>query len=81
MVEDIELCADYCPEDCMYRSYIDGGNAPICFYAAMEHQLRGCKISECNRYKPGRPIRPRIREEYFLMWEYLIYEHDADSVW
>lgn len=81
MQEEIELVADYCPEDCIYRSHISGGFTPICYYAAIENKVRGCKISECDKYRAGKPVRPRIREEYTLFWEYECYDEDADALW
>lgn len=81
MQEEIELVKDYCPSDCVYRSYVDGGATPICFYAVIMQQCRGCRISECDKYKAGRPIQPRMKEEYVLCWEREIYDEDADLVW
>lgn len=54
MTEPIETVAEHCQhEDCAYRRLFRK-NLPYCAYAAYEHQTRGCPISECNRYKPGK---------------------------
>lgn len=76
-----ELVEKLCPKDCVYRAYIDGGATPICFYAVIMRECRGCKISECDKYKPGRPLYPRMKEEYILCWEREIYGEDADLIW
>lgn len=80
MQEDVELAKDYCPSDCYYRSYIDGGNVPICFYAVIEQRSRGCRISECDKYRQGTPKRAVMQRDYMIMWEY-DYDDDADIVW
>lgn len=38
----------------MYRSQIGNGATPICYYAVIKHESRGCKISECDKYKQGK---------------------------
>lgn len=49
--EIIETVVEHCKhEDCVYRAYL-GSRVPYCNYCYMEKQVRGCKISECNRYK------------------------------
>lgn len=81
--EDIELAVDYCPRDCIYMTYIDGGYTPVCYYAVLMNECRGCKISECDRYKSGKPLKPRMKTEYTIFWEYKIHddEDDADIIW
>ena len=81
MQEDVELAKDYCPSDCYYRSTIDGGNTPICFYAAIEQKCRGCKISECDKYRQSTPVRAKMQLDYMIMWEYNYDDEDADFVW
>lgn len=81
MQEEVELVENYCPEDCVYRSELRDDGTPCCCYAAIEGRSRGCRVSECDKYKRGRPKRPRIREEYVLFWEREIYDEDADIVW
>lgn len=78
-----ELCVKLCPSNCMYRTYIDGGATPICYYAVIMQKSRGCRISECDKYKAGRPKQPRMKEEYVLYWERELYgeDEDADIVW
>lgn len=80
MQEEIETVKTHCRHtDCIYRSHIDGGNTPICYYAVLEGKSRGCKISECNKYKGGTPIKARMDWEYVLFWEYEL--KDADIIW
>lgn len=50
----IETVKEHCAHpDCMYRVKIGKGD-PICSYAEREHRLRGCDISKCDKYKPGK---------------------------
>lgn len=80
--EEIEEVRFHCKHpECIYRSQIDGGNTPICFYAVLAGEPRRCKISECDKYKDGRKVRPRMKEDYILWWEYELYDEDADIVW
>lgn len=78
--EQIEFAKDYCPKDCVYRVLLDGW-IPACYYAAIEHQVRGCKISECNRYRSGQPIKPTMDGEYMIYWEYIYYDEVDNPVW
>lgn len=80
--EELETVAQHCKHiECIYRSQIDGGQTPICFYAAMAGEPRRCKISECDKYKDGRKVRPRMKERYIIWWETELYDEDADFVW
>ena len=80
--EEIEEVRFHCTHpECIYRSSIDAGTIPICFYAVLAGELRGCKISECDKYKDGRKIRPRMKERYVIWWETELYDEDADFVW
>lgn len=82
MQEVEELVSELCPEDCIYRNYIDGGNTPICYYAVIMCECRGCKISECDKYKPGKPIKVRMDKEYVIGWEREIYDDGIiDAFW
>ena len=81
MQEEVELAKDYCPSDCYYRSYIDGGNTPICFYAVIERKCRGCRISECDKYRKGTPTKAVMQRDYAILWEYDYDDEDADIVW
>lgn len=48
----IETVKEHCAhKDCRYRMTI-AGNDPICDYADKAHKIRGCKISECDKYVP-----------------------------
>ena len=38
--------------DCIYRLHLDN-YIDCCYYAVIEYEARGCKISECTRYKKG----------------------------
>lgn len=79
-MQEVETAKECCKhDDCIYRSYIDGGNTPICYYAVLEGQSRGCKISECDKYKGGKALRPKMNIEYMLFWEYEL--NDADIIW
>lgn len=78
--EEIELASEWCPRDCIYLTYIDGW-CPACYYAATEHQVRGCKISECDKYTPGEKIRARMKRDYVIWWELELYGEDADPLW
>ena len=78
--EAIELASDYCPDDCVYRTLLRG-YIPACYYAAIEHQVRGCKISECDKYRSGRPLKPTMDREYTVFWEYRFYDEDDNSLW
>lgn len=51
-----ETVAENCiHEDCVYRSRLSGGSKMnFCAYAIMAGHIRGCPISECDKYKPGR---------------------------
>lgn len=81
--EELETVAEHCKHnECIYRSTIEGGLTPICFYAVLAEEPRGCKISECDKYKDGRKIRPRLkREDFVIWWECEFYGEDADPVW
>ena len=83
VVEEVELVSTHCRHpECIYRSQIDGGRIPICFYAAMAGEPRRCKISECDKYKDGRKIRPRMERDFAIWWECEFYDdEDADLVW
>lgn len=80
MQEKEETVRNHCiHKDCVYRSYIDGGATPICYYAVLEGRSRGCKISECDKYKGGKPIKAKMGVEYILFWEYEL--NDVDAIW
>lgn len=69
-MQKIETAKEYCPNDCIYRSYIDAGNTPICFYAVIEGKGRGCRISECDKYTAGTKVKPQMNKYNFIEWEY-----------
>lgn len=79
--EPIELVETSCKHpDCVYRTTVYAVT-PACYYAAIEHRARGCKISECDKYRGGEPIRPTIDGEYIIYWEYEFYDENDNSVW
>lgn len=81
MREEVEECRTHCRHiDCVYRGQIDAGHTPVCLYAMYEGRARGCKISECDKYKAGKKIRPRLRrEDIVIFWEREIYgDTDGD---
>ncbi len=50
----IETVEEHCQHpDCYYRMKLDD-SCHYCGYCIVEYQLRGCKISECTRYKRGK---------------------------
>ena len=54
MLEPIETVEEYCRhKDCVYRQSLDGV-IDFCNYCVMEEEPRGCKISECIRYRKNR---------------------------
>ena len=79
MKEKEELVETYCPSDCVYRVKLHGV-IPACYYAVLEQRVRGCKISECDKYRSGKPIKARMDSEYVVWWEYR-YDEDDNSVW
>ena len=80
MQEAIELVARYCPKNCVYRGVLIGYGVPFCQYALIEGECRRCKVSECDKYRPGRPIKPKMMADVWIEWE-REYGEDADSVW
>lgn len=75
-----ETVAKCCPKDCVYRGMLIGYGTPFCQYALIENECRKCKVSECDKYKHGRPVKARMRPEIWIEWEYE-YGEDADSLW
>lgn len=50
----IETVAEHCQhEDCVYRLILDSKRTPFCGYLLVTERVRGCKISECNKYRGG----------------------------
>lgn len=47
-------------------------------YAAIEHEVRGCPISKCTRYKGGEKIKARLSKNLDMFWEY-DYERRSDE--
>lgn len=79
--EVIEQVSTHCTHpECIYRSRITG-NTPVCLYAMLAGEPRGCKISECDKYKDGRKVRPRMKVDYTIWWECEYDDEDADVVW
>ena len=76
---EVELCETYCPSDCVYRVMLQE-KIPACYYSVIERKIRGCKISECDKYRSGKPLKARMDSEYVVWWEYQ-YDEDDNSVW
>lgn len=80
VVERIELCEELCPDNCVYRVPLNGTNLPICYYCVMENvPTRGCKISECDKYKAGAKTQPRMKPEYIIEWDIELYGRSEDD--
>lgn len=79
MKKGIELVEEHCPSDCVYRVMLDSCTS-ACYYAVIEQQIRGCSVSECDKYRSGKPIKARMDKEYVVWWEYQ-YDEDDNSVW
>ena len=52
-MEVIEYVEDHCPKDCIYRMRFSH-TTYFCAYCIAKHELRGCPISQCTRYKGGK---------------------------
>lgn len=78
--KEVELVVDFCPGDCVYMSHIDDGT-PMCYYAVIAKECRRCKISECDKYRSGKPIRPRLNTVFTVFWEREFYDEDDNSLW
>lgn len=52
VIEDIETVDEYCPNDCVYRVRLCRSTF-FCAYAVMERSSRGCRVSECDKYRVG----------------------------
>lgn len=81
--EELESVAKNCHHlDCIYRSSIESGHTPICYYAVLAGEPRGCKISECDKYVAGEKIKPKLRKwDLVIFWECNVYDEDADAFW
>lgn len=77
----VETVEEFCPTDCVYRGVMWSYNTPFCQYALIEGECRKCKVSECDKYRQGKPIKPRMRADIIIEWEYEFYGEDVDSVW
>ena len=82
MSEEVELMDKCLHDDCVYRGYIYlDGQEPVCQYALVECKARGCKISECDKYRAGKKIRARLRrEDIVIYWERELYGDETNSV-
>ena len=69
MNEPIETVDNDCKhKDCYYRLRFDG-TCEYCAYCLVEYELRGCKISECNRYKRGKRKPTIDKGTLYFVWE------------
>ena len=82
MSEELETVLEHCTHpDCIYRGAIDAGYTPVCLYAMHTGEARRCPISECDKYKPGKKIKARIRrEDIVIFWETEDYEDADDNI-
>ena len=72
-MKEIETVEEYCKhEDCIYRRRL--GWTPYCDYIGVEKKSRGCDISECDKYKAGKKVQPRMHKNYELDWEWETFE-------
>lgn len=64
----IETVEEHCVHmDCVYRMTLERG-VPFCNYCAMEEEPRGCKISECTRYRTGTRTVTMTKEGLHFLW-------------
>lgn len=80
MKNEIELAEDYCPRDCVYLAYIDA-SIPCCYYCGLMEEPRRCKISECDKYRKGEKLQPRLTHDLVVYWERGVYDQDVDAFW
>lgn len=51
----IETVEEHCQhKDCLYRLILDSKRTPFCGYILIEERMRGCRISECDKYRRGK---------------------------
>ena len=75
MQERHELVDTDCKHaDCVYRNSIRGEHISFCGYILEEGHSRGCKISECDKYKSGKKTRARMHPMIYIEWEREFYE-------
>lgn len=73
-MKEVETVKQHCKhEDCVYRRHLEAWT-PYCDYIGVEKQPRGCDISNCDKYRPGRKMRPRMHEHYELDWDWEVFE-------
>lgn len=70
-VETVSKCCKH--EDCIYRRHLASWT-PYCDYIGVEKKPRGCDISKCDKYKPGKKTHPRLQSNYDIDWEWEAYE-------
>ena len=69
-VETVSKCCKH--EDCIYRRHLSW--TPYCDYIGIEKKPRGCDISKCDKYKPGKKTRPRLQRNYDVDWDWELYD-------
>lgn len=71
--KEVEYCDKH---DCYYRGYLafKSNRHSFCNYACIEHKPRGCKISECDKYKPMKTKRKPIMRDGYIQWVEVIDE-------
>lgn len=74
----IETVEKHClHDDCVYRSTLLSYQIDYCDYITLEGKPRGCPISQCCRYKPGK--RKVVMTTRGLWLDWLIDEEKHDS--
>lgn len=68
-MEVIETVEEHCKhKDCVYRLTFDTNGTPYCNYCVMEQMVRGCKISECTRYRTGKRTVTMSKDGLHYLW-------------
>lgn len=67
-MQDVETVEEHCShKDCVYRMILDTNRTPFCNYCVIEGEVRGCKISECTRYRTGiRKVNMSTDRMYYI---------------
>lgn len=69
-MEVIETVDEHCKHpDCVYRVKLDSNPTFFCNYCVMENELRGCRISECTRYRAGTRRVEMTKEGLEYVWK------------
>lgn len=66
VIETVEECCGH--PDCVYRLILDARGTPFCNYCVMEQELRGCRISECTRFRTGIRKVEMVKDGLYYLW-------------